>query len=121
MSALPNFPPALYSPEALYATKDDEAFALKVEERFTALWADLTVLSDELADLKELDYCRPYRSTYDGRVTAGRYSGTDALTALRDGDTAEFGRLVHKAMVDAVQQLASDQIDDETPDPEFDL
>jgi hypothetical protein len=24
MSALPNFPPALYSPEAMYATRDEE-------------------------------------------------------------------------------------------------
>jgi hypothetical protein len=110
MSALPN---ALFSPEALYATKDDEAFDLKVEERFTALWADLTVLSDELADLKELDYCLPYRSTYDGRVTAGRYTGTDALTALRDGDTAEFGRLVYAAMQKRIRELAVEQVRDE--------
>lgn len=114
MSARPNFPPALYSPEAIYATKADETFDLKVEERFTALWADLQTLSNELCDLKEIEWSREYRSTFDNRLNPARYTGTAALTALRDGDTAEFGRLVYAAMQQRVRELATDQINDES-------
>jgi hypothetical protein len=92
----------------------------KIAERFTALWNDPEVLSEVVTDdLPALMYRRKGRNgNYPAR---DQFTGIAALTALRDGDHAEFGRLVHAAMVSAVQAKAEQQIDDETPDPEFDL
>jgi hypothetical protein len=119
-----NARPALYDYDSRFPTpaqeRAEEARALKVAERFTALWADPEVLSEVVTDLPALTYRRKAQKP-ESYPRADDFRGIAALTALRDGDHAEFGRLVHKAMVDAVQALADQQIDDETPDPEFDL
>jgi hypothetical protein len=112
-----NARPALYDYDSRFPTpaqeRAEEARALKVAERFAALWSDPEVLSEVVTDLPALEYMKPgtLRS-----VPNGRFTGIAALTALRDGDHAEFGRLVHKACVDAVQARAVEQVDDEASD-----
>lgn len=106
--------PALYSPEWTAQQRAKELFDEKVAERFAALWADPEVLSEVVTDLPALLYRR--KSATRSWPDRDQFTGIAALTALRDGDHAEFGRLLHKACVDAVQAKAAEMIDDETPD-----
>jgi hypothetical protein len=111
-----NARPALYDYDSRFPTaaqeRAEEARALKVAERFTALWADPEVLSEVVTDIDALMYRRQSKKP-DGWPRTDQFQGIAALTALRDGDHAEFGRLVRKACVDKVQAMADEQVSDE--------
>jgi hypothetical protein len=111
-----NARPALYDYDSRFPTaaqeRAEEARALKVAERSTALWSDPEVLSEVVTDLPALEYRRKARDPKSW-PREDKFTGIAALTALRDGDHAEFGRLVHAACVSAVQALAAEQVDDE--------